>query len=137
MPSVVSDVVVEVYVSVSVRSSLFGQFVAPAGLSPRGETPEEAIIEGCAYIYRMYLQSEYTVCIPDKISICSNRGRMESLGNDDVLSLNARIGSLGNDDISLMIGNDCDVTMIRYLRFSQSFLEAVYFYLACSNVYNV
>ena len=48
---------------------------------------EEAIIEGCAYIYRMYLQSEYTVCIPDEISICSNRGRMESLDNDDVSSL--------------------------------------------------
>ena len=79
--------------------------------------PEEAIIEGCAYIYRMYLQSEYTVCIPDKISICSNRGRVGSLGNDDVLSLNARMGSLGNDDVSLqnarkyLVGNDCDVTM--------------------------
>lgn len=79
--------------------------------------PEEAIIEGCTYIYRMYLQSEYTVCIPDKISICSNRGRVGSLGNDDVLSLNARMGSLGNDDVSLqnarkyLVGNDCDVTM--------------------------
>ena len=26
---------------------------------------------------------------------------MESLGNDDVSSLNARMGSLGNDDVSL------------------------------------
>ena len=79
--------------------------------------PEETIIEGCAYIYKMYLQSEYTVCIPDEISICSNRGRMESLGNDDVSSLNARMESLGNDDVSLqnarkyLVGNDCDVTM--------------------------
>ena len=42
---------------------------------------------------------------------------MESLGNDDVLSLNACIGSLGNDDVSLqnarkyLVGNDSDVTM--------------------------
>ena len=42
---------------------------------------------------------------------------MGSLGNDDVLSLNARMGSLGNDDVSLhnarkyLVGNDCDVTM--------------------------
>ena len=42
---------------------------------------------------------------------------MESLGNDDVSSLNARMESLGNDDVSLqnarkyLVGNDCDVTM--------------------------
>ena len=42
---------------------------------------------------------------------------MGSLGNDDVLLLNARMGSLGNDDVSLqnarkyLVGNDCDVTM--------------------------
>ena len=42
---------------------------------------------------------------------------MESLGNDDVLSLNARMESLGNDDVSLqnarkyLVANDCDVTM--------------------------
>lgn len=44
---------------------------------------------------------------------------MGSLGNDDVLSLNARMGSLGNDDVSLqnarkyLGGNDCDVTTLR------------------------
>ena len=70
--------------------------IAPAGLSPR----EQAIIEGWPYIYRVYLKSEYTVCIPDKILICSNRGRMESLGDDDVSSLNAHRESLGNDDVS-------------------------------------
>ena len=65
----------------------------------------------------MYLQLEYTVCIPDKISICSNGCRMESLGNDDVSSLNARMESLGNGDVSLqnvrkyLVRNDCDVTM--------------------------
>ena len=82
-------------------SWLNARVFAPAGLSPRGESPEEAVIEGCACIYRMYLQSVYTVCIPDKISIGSNRGRMESLGNDDVSSLNACMESLDNDDVSL------------------------------------
>ena len=42
---------------------------------------------------------------------------MESLGNDDVSSLNAPMESLGNDDVSFqntrkyLVGNDCDVTM--------------------------
>ena len=42
---------------------------------------------------------------------------MESLGNDDVSSLNGRVESLGNDDVSLqnarkyLVGNDCDVTI--------------------------
>ena len=42
---------------------------------------------------------------------------MESLGIDDVSSLNARMESLGNDDVSLqnahkyLAGNDCDVTI--------------------------
>ena len=81
------------------------------------QQPEEAIIEGCAYIYRIYLQSKYTVCIPDKISICSNRGRIESLGNDEVSSLKTRMESLGYDGVSLqnarkyLVGNDCDVTI--------------------------
>ena len=68
----------------------------------RALKPEEATTEGCAYIYRMYLQSEYRVCIADKISICSNRGRMESLGNDDVSLQNAH---------KYLAGNDCDVTI--------------------------
>lgn len=42
---------------------------------------------------------------------------MESLGNDDVSSLNAHMESLGNGDVSLqnvrkyLVRNDCDVTM--------------------------
>ena len=42
---------------------------------------------------------------------------MESLGNDDVSSLNARMESLGNDNVSLqnarkyLVGNACDVTI--------------------------
>ena len=76
--------------------------------------PEEAIIEGCTYIYRMYLQSEYTVCIPEKISVCSNRGRMESLGNDDVslqtvrkylVNLVARVLSLLRESALVMAGH--------------------------------
>ena len=42
---------------------------------------------------------------------------MESLGSDDVSSLNASMKSSGNDDVSLQnahkysAGNDCDVTL--------------------------
>ena len=42
---------------------------------------------------------------------------MESLGNDDVSSLNAQMESLSNDDISLknarkyVVGNDCGVAI--------------------------
>ena len=53
----------------------------------------------------MCLQSEYTVCIPDKISICSNRGRMESLGNDDVSLQNVRKYSVGNDRPFATVGH--------------------------------
>ena len=44
---------------------------------------------------------------------------MESLGNDDVSSLNGCMESLGNDDVALqntrkyLVSNDCDVTMTR------------------------
>ena len=31
-----------------------------------------------------YLKLKYTVSIPEKISICLNRGREESVGNDDI-----------------------------------------------------
>ena len=37
-----------------------------------------------AYYEEKYLQLIYTVSIPEKISICLNRGRKESVGNDDV-----------------------------------------------------
>ena len=33
---------------------------------------------------KKYLQLKYTVSMPEKISICLNRGREESGGNDDV-----------------------------------------------------
>ena len=37
-----------------------------------------------------YLQLKYTVSMPEKISICLNRGREESVGNDDVSIVCAR-----------------------------------------------
>ena len=83
-------------------------------LSAQGRKPEEAIIEGRTYIY---VYTEHTVCIPDKISICSKRGRVESLGSDDVSALNARMEPLGNDDVTsqnarrYLVGNGCDVTI--------------------------
>ena len=55
-----------------------------------------ALIRGWALIrintvyIEKYLQLKYTVSIPDKISICLIRGRMESLGNDDVSIVRAR-----------------------------------------------
>ena len=55
-----------------------------------------ALIRGWALIrintvyVEKYLQLKYTVSIPDKISICLIRGRMESLGNDDVSIVRAR-----------------------------------------------
>ena len=62
----------------------------------------------------MYLQSEYTVCILDKISTCSNK-RVESLGNDDVSSLNARKCVASNDDVKTENAQRsygyCDVTI--------------------------
>ena len=37
-----------------------------------------------------YLQLKYTVSVPEKISICLNREREESVGNDDVSIVCAR-----------------------------------------------
>lgn len=55
----------------------------------------------CTYSqeYTVYLQSEYTVRITDKIQICLKQGRTESLGNDDISSLNACKYEMGNDDV--------------------------------------
>ena len=42
-------------------------------------------------IYRKVITAEiYRQCIPEKISICLIRGRMESLSNDDVSIVHAR-----------------------------------------------
>ena len=59
---------------------LYG-IIAPQGFRPDPQrNPEEAL----------YLQLKYTVSMPEKISTCLNRGREESLGNDDVSIVFAR-----------------------------------------------
>ena len=53
-----------------------------------------------------YLQFKYAVSIPEKISICLNSGRAESLGNDDVSMLNNTArpqGRNGWDDVKQKI----------------------------------
>ena len=63
--------------------------IAPAGISPRGEIPRRHPSNSRVY-YGQYLQFKYTVSILEKISICSNWGREESVGNDDVSIVCAR-----------------------------------------------
>ena len=62
---------------------------------PQGIRPEEAKSRGgttsSSRVYsKKYLQFNNTVSMPRKISICLNRSRMESLGNDDVSIVCAR-----------------------------------------------
>ena len=64
--------------------------IAPAGISPRRRNPDRG--GTLARILRKVLTVEiysHTVNI-DKISICLNRGREESVGNDDVSIVCAR-----------------------------------------------
>ena len=61
------------------------RLIAPARISPRRRNPEEAL-QYLARILRKVLTVEiysHTVNI-EKISICLNRGREESVGNDDI-----------------------------------------------------
>ena len=53
-----------------IRESTYSWIIAPAGISPRG--------------------AKYTVSMPEKISIFLNRGREESVGNDNVSIVCAR-----------------------------------------------
>ena len=62
---------------------------APAGSSPRSEIPRRHPSNSRVY-QGQYLQFKYTVSILEKISICSNRDREESIGNDDVSIVYAR-----------------------------------------------
>ena len=55
----------------------------PQGFRPEGEIPRRHSGNASVYIGK-YLQLKYTVIMPEKISICLNRGREESVGNDDV-----------------------------------------------------
>ena len=59
---------------------------APAGISP---SPRRDSSNSRVYLGK-YLQLKYTVSMPEKISICLNRGRKESVGNDDVSIVCAR-----------------------------------------------
>ena len=70
----------------------FTKFIAPAGISPRRRNPEETPW----LVTRAYIKEVLTVEIYShtvnigKISICLNRGREESVGNDDVSIVCAR-----------------------------------------------
>ena len=67
------------------RTCIIIGLIAPAEISPRKRNPEEALWL-LARTLRKVLTVEiysHTVNI-EKISICLNRGREESVGNDDV-----------------------------------------------------
>ena len=57
---------------------------APVGKIPKRHSGNSHVYQG------KYLQLKYTVSIPEKILICLNRGRKESVGNDDVNIVCAR-----------------------------------------------
>ena len=61
----------------------------PQGFRPEGEIPRRHSSNSSVYIGK-YLQLKYTVIMPEKISISLNRGREESVGNDDVSIVCAR-----------------------------------------------
>ena len=79
---------------------------------------------------------------------------MESLGNDDVSSLNARMGSLGNDDVSLqnvrkyLVGNAyaCLIWLLSHVKrpqaayitfvFHRAFKRFTFTWLVLSNITN-
>ena len=63
--------------------------IAPAGISSRGEIPRRHPSNSRVY-YGQYLQFKYTVSVLEKVSTCLNRGREESVGNDDVSIVCAR-----------------------------------------------
>ena len=64
-------------------------------IAPRRDFAQKAKSQGGtvvtrSYIIERYLQLKYTVSIPEQISICLNRGREESIGNEDVCIVCAR-----------------------------------------------
>ena len=64
-------------------------YLPPQGFRPEGEMPRRH--SRISRVYQgKYLQLKYTVSMPEKISICLNRGREESVGNDDVSTVCAR-----------------------------------------------
>ena len=76
------------------------------------------------YIIERYSQLKYTVSIPEKISICLNRGREESIGNDDVSIVFARKYEMVLKDDVLerksrrdRLGRFCDIKCAVILRY--------------------
>ena len=65
------------------------QLLPPQGFRPEDEIPRRHSSNSRVYIGK-YLQLKYTVIMPEKISICLNRGREESVDNDDVSIVCAR-----------------------------------------------
>ena len=61
----------------------------PQGFRPEGEIPRRHSSNSRVYKGK-YLQLKYTVSMPEKISICLNRGWEESVGNDDFSIVCAR-----------------------------------------------
>ena len=59
------------------------------GFRAEGEIPRRHSSNSRVYL-KKYLKLKYTVSMPEKISICLNRGREESVGNDDVSIVCAR-----------------------------------------------
>ena len=43
-----------------------------------------------AYFLKKYLQLKYTVSMPEKVSICFNRGREESVGKSEMVRTTSR-----------------------------------------------
>ena len=64
---------------------------APQGFRPKGEIPRRHSSIKLARILRKVLTVEiYSHGMPEKISICLNRGREDSEGSDDVSTVRAR-----------------------------------------------
>ena len=74
---------------IQIRSLISWDEIAPAGISPRGEIPRRHPSSSHVY-WEQYLQFKYAVSILEKILICLNRGREESVGDDDVSIVCAR-----------------------------------------------
>ena len=65
--------------------------IAPAGISPRRRNPEEALQKLARILRKVFTVEIYSHTINiETISICLNRGREESVGNDDVSIVCAR-----------------------------------------------
>ena len=65
--------------------------IAPAGISPRRRNPEDALWKLARILRKVFTVEIYSHTVNiETISICLNRGREESVGNDDVSIVCAR-----------------------------------------------